>query len=292
MKLFSVFREGKIKPAWQFQTTGNLWRILFSDSGRIVGEDRDQGTKTVTFFCLNETSGAVLWRGLKLDEQWWIGVETIYDGIVFLHGFVKPDLPQHQKIIALDIETGRPLWRNDSLRFLSIVDGKLFASEDLFEKRLYFELNPTTGEMEREYSEDNEPLHLNRRVDTLSQQEIAFPEALTEDAENSHDLEPLIRSHCDLVRVSGNVEFVHRGNLLFFNYHQRGKAANVEGAFLENRLKVIDTKRKRVIFSDLLNDKVLHPTPDSFLLKGGDLFYIKNKNTLVAIRVEDLERKV
>src|SRR3989304_2231091 len=113
MKLFSLFKAGKIRPAWQYKTDGQLWRILFSESARIVGEDRNEEKKEVTFFCLDEMSGEVLWNRVRLKEHWWIGIETLYDGIVYLHEYVKPDLPQHHKIIALDLESGERPWRDD-----------------------------------------------------------------------------------------------------------------------------------------------------------------------------------
>jgi hypothetical protein len=287
-----IFRRAdrKVKPAWQFKTTGDLWRILFSDSGRVVGEDRDPAAKTVTFFCLDETTGEVIWSGIKLEERWWIGMEAIFNGIVYLHEYVKPNLPQHQKIIALDLPTGKLLWRNDELRFLSISEGRLYASKDFFERRLYFELNLATGEVGREFT-DEEGAHLKRGEEDVILWDIVFPSVFEVGAGNYDKLAQVIRSHCDLRKVAGTIEFIQRENLLFFNYHERTTPATAEARLLKNCLKVVNTDRNRLIFSDVLNEKALAPTPDSFFLKGEQLFFIRNKNTLVAIRLEELYQK-
>lgn len=292
MKWFSLFRDGKLKPAWQFKTTGIIWRILFSESGKIVGEDRDQAKKTVSFFCLKELTGEVLWSGLTLDERWWIGIETIYEGIVYLHEYVQPDLPQHFKIIALDLETGKLLWRNDELQPLFPAKGKIYATKDLFEKRIYYELNCATGEIEREFSEDGGEMSLRRPEEEISHRDFVFPEVFAEEVANYDQLAQLIRSHCDFRRVVGKIEYVQHGDLLFFNYHEKSGVRASQEPLLKNCLKVVGAEGKGVIFSDLLNENTLAPTPDSFFLKGEQLFYIKDKNTLTAIRLEDLRRKV
>ncbi len=291
MKFLSLFRDGKVRPAWEFKTTGNLWRVLFSGSGCIVGEDRDQASKTVTFFCLNESTGEVLWSGVKLDERWWIGIETVYSGIVYLHEYVKPDLPQHFKIIALDLETGKLLWRNDELQLLFIADGKVYAARDLFEKRIYFKLNYSTGTVEREFSGEEEEIFLHRREEDGRYRDLFFPEVFDEGVENYLALAPIISSYCDFGKLTGNVEFIQEGSLMFFNYHERVSSSSVEEPLLNNYLKVVSTDRKRLIFSEVLNEEVLAPTPDSFFLKGEQMFFVKDKNTLVAVRREELQRR-
>jgi outer membrane protein assembly factor BamB len=278
-------------PAWQFQTAGQVWRILFSDSGRIVGEDRDDEKKEVTFFCLDEVSGEMLWRGVKFDERWWIGIETIYAGIVYLHEYVKPDLPQHQKIIALDIQTGKLLWRNDELQPLFVTGGKFYAAKSSFERRVFYELNPATGEVERELSEGNEnPLFLREREGVLHQ-DFTFPEVLGRGPSGESELELTMRSYCEPDKVVGNIEYVHRDDLLFFNYHERSSPLSVDPPILKNTFIVVSMKRSRALYSEVLNEKVHAPTPDSFFLKDSQLFYVKNKSLLVAIRLDEFRRR-
>src|SRR5450759_102613 len=110
MNISSLFQKKQLKPAWSYTTEGVLWRLLFSETNFIVGEDRDTEKKEVSFFCLNASNGDVLWKDISFAEPWWIGIEGIVHGKVFLHGFKKPDMPEHGRIIAVDLGTGRELW--------------------------------------------------------------------------------------------------------------------------------------------------------------------------------------
>jgi hypothetical protein len=287
MKLLSLFKDRKIKPAWQYETDGQLWRMFFSDTGRIVGEDRDEEKKEVTFFSLDEVSGKVLWNRASLSEHWWIGIETLYDGIVYLHEYVKPDLPQHKKIIALDIESGTILWRNDELLPLFVAHDKFYAAKETFEKRIYYELSTRTGEIEREFSESNENLDPSWREKGISNQDIVFPEVMKSSGADSNRLWETVGAHCDVKKVVGNIEYIQREDVLFFNYYERVSNLSADPPILTNVLKVVDTKRNRVVYSEPLNERVLAPAPDSFFLKGMQLFYVKNKNLLMAIRLNE-----
>jgi outer membrane protein assembly factor BamB len=290
MKPFSLFKDRKIKPAWQYETDGQLWRMLFSDSGRIVGEDRDEGKKEVTFFCLDEASGKVLWNHVGLSEHWWIGIETLYDGIVFLHEYVKPDLPQHKRIIALDIESGTIIWRNDELLPLFVAHDKFYAAKETFEKRVYYELNARTGEIEREFSQGDENPDPSWREEGISSQDVEFPEVIDNEVEEENRLWETIRSHCDVKKVVGNIEYIQREGVLFFNYHERVSNLSADPPLLKNIFKVVDIERNRVVYSEPLNERVLAPAPDSFFLKGRQLFYVKNKNRLVAIPLTEFSQ--
>jgi outer membrane protein assembly factor BamB len=287
MKLFSLFKDRGIKPAWQYETDGQLWRMLFSDSGRIVGEDRDEEKKEVTFFCLDEVRGKVLWNHVGLSERWWIGIETLYDGIVYLHEYVKPDLPQHKRIIALDLESGTILWRNDELLPLFVAHDKFYAAKETFERRVYYELNMRTGEIEREFSQSEENLDPSWREKGIGNQDVEFPEVIDNGVESANRLWETIGSHCDVKKVVGNIEYIQREDLLFFNYHERVTSLSADPPILRNIFKVVNTKRNRLMYSEPLNEGVLAPASDSFFLKGSQLFYVKNKNLLSAIQLNE-----
>jgi len=289
MKFFGIFRQKKIRPAWEFKAKGFLWRIVFSGDGRIVGEDRDQTAKSVSFFCLDEITGRVLWSGLEFSEKWWIGIEAIDGGIVFFHEYVKPDLPQHFKILAVDVETGKLLWRNDELQPFHIAKGKVFAVKDLFEKRIYYQLNTATGEVEKEFSEQDENIGLISKGRERGDGATIFPEILSGDVEGYDRLADVIRPHCDRSRVEGNVEFILHGDLLIFNYHETAKSRIGDERLLKNHLKVVRLNRKHLLYSDLITENAHAPVPDSFFLKGGQLFFVKERNRLVAIRLEALQ---
>src|SRR5215510_2177296 len=111
-------RKGRLTPAWKFDSGGTIWRIHPTDSENIIGEVRDLERKKTTFFCIDRYSGEVRWEKRSFVDDWWVGVETVRNGKVFLHGYVVPDLPGHKSIIAVDITTGNKVWENEDLTFV------------------------------------------------------------------------------------------------------------------------------------------------------------------------------
>src|SRR5713101_5946050 len=112
MRWFTRGKTNEIRVAWQYTTGGKLWRLYPSASGRIVVEDRDVERKKVSFTCLDQMTGRVLWTDLQFAEKWWITIDSIYHDVLFLHEYATPDMPEHKKIHAVDVESGRLSWSN------------------------------------------------------------------------------------------------------------------------------------------------------------------------------------
>jgi len=61
---FSRYRE-KLKPQWTFSPEGLIWR-LFPVENFIIGECRTIETKTTSFFCIESSTGKVIWENIDL----------------------------------------------------------------------------------------------------------------------------------------------------------------------------------------------------------------------------------
>ena len=100
----------KIKKKYSFTNKRQIFKVLPTDSGKIVIEERDIEKKQAYFNCLRIDSGKKIFKSLQLDEKFWIGIDTIHKDIIYFHKFVKPDLPQHNGIIAFDINSEKTIW--------------------------------------------------------------------------------------------------------------------------------------------------------------------------------------
>src|SRR5436309_6488000 len=145
MRWFSRTRRGSIEPVWTFSTNATLWRLLPSRNGYFVGEDRDTSEKKVSFFCLDQQGGRICWSGVRFDEPWWIGLEAIHQGRVFVHEYAAPDMPDHKKIFALDLATGTLLWSTEELKFVAAHEERIYAAREHHEERQFFELDAESG---------------------------------------------------------------------------------------------------------------------------------------------------
>ncbi len=281
MNLFSLFSSNKLKPAWQFSAANILWRVMFSENGLIVGEDRNTETKSVEFFCLNAVTGKPLWQNKTFDEQWWIGLDAITNERLYLHGFGKPSMPEHKNIIAAELQTGNVLWRNSECTFLAIQSPFVFGYKDLFERRVYYKMNDNTGEILEELAllpDGVEPNIQYEKTDFL------FPQVLSQENE---ELWGLVRRGAMRVTHRNDTTFksaeyvVTKKQMIINVYAQHSNPQNG----LKNSLYIIDTSTKKKVYSDVLNESTPYAVPDSFFVDEQVVYYIKERKTLVALNL-------
>jgi len=291
VKILEIVKRRTAEQAWVYRAKGVVWRVVPTSSGVLVGEDRKLDTKRTTFFCLNKTTGEVLWDGISFDEHWWIGIEAAHKDLVFLHGFSKPDMPDHLKIIALDVLTGRILWSSDDLRFILAVDDSIFASRDTISGRMIHELDLRTGAALRSWENDSEALRLAKfRLRSMTDHEYEFPAPLKEHPVTDEPASSLIYNYCKREDVVGPIEALEREDFLFFSYHERLSPINSVEGHLRNQLNVVDMKDVNLVFSETLNRNVPAVVPDSFFVDSERLYFVKDRSSLTALNISKLKR--
>ena len=273
MNPFSLFKSSHIKPSWTFSAQSTLWRLHFGGE-KIIGEDRNVDTRSVQFFCLNEQDGKIIWNENSFGEQWWIGIEAILGNRLYLHGFKKPDMPEHKKIICADIETGNELWRNNDVAFWSADENFVFAFKELFERRVYYKLNAFTGEIIEEFQ--NEPSE--HHSEDLSA--FAFPQPLSQHSDNYQLILKTAEQMFTHFQNINNCEYVIHDSFLIINIYTVEKEQS-----LKNRLFVFNTQNKKQLFTEILNHQTPYQVPDSFFLRNSKLYFIMERKTLVAIQL-------
>ncbi|MGA3246387.1 MAG: DUF4905 domain-containing protein [Bacteroidota bacterium] len=286
MNFFSFFRSERLTPEWSFVADGIVWRLLFTGRGRIVGECRNQEKKTTSFFCLSEESGKPVWQGLRLDEDWWVGMEAVHGDTLLLHGFASPDMPEHRGIRSYDLETGSLRWRKDEVTYWFGMGDRIFAYRDFFERRVGYEIDPRTGELKTAYEQSLQELHDLRRqaAETEPGPDMTLPEILSEGS-----VEPAILIFVSRLTkgkgVVGNVEFIRESDILAFNYHVRARESTAQTAFFENHLFIYRYPHGNRLFSDVTARDLKAQVPDSFFIRRRRLFFIKDQKTLTALRL-------
>lgn len=281
------FPKKRVQPAWAYRADGVVWRVVPTGAGVFVGEDRNLQEKQVSFFCVNQMTGEVLWKGISFDERWWIGIEAVHSDRVFLHGFSKPDMPDHKRILALELFTGRTAWSNDDMRFILAAEDTVFASKDTFNGRMFFELNLRTGSILRSLENDPEVLNAAKsRMQIMTNDEVDFPFPLGESLLMNELKISLVYKHCQRDDVVGSIEVVDRDSFLFFTYHEKGDLEDR----LRNTLKIIDQNDGDLVFAETLNESLQSPVPDSFFLQGNMIYFVKERSSLTAVNIDDLKR--
>lgn len=267
-----------VKPAWSFSVAHTLWRILFSRNNLIVGEERDTDKKVVSFFCVNAADGKVLWKDKTFNEKWWLGVEGVTNEHLYLHGFKKPDMPEHQGIIAVDLLTGKEVWRNAQYSFLSARYPFVFAFKDLFERRVYCKIHQQNGKIVEELSSPPEESEQNVEMERF---DFQFPTTAYSNLNIVYQqLEEFTPNNIEDIK---SVEYAECEKYFIANVHAAASA--ITSASMKNSLYIIDTSTKKKVYSDVLNESTPYPAPGSFFLDGRTVYYIKERKTLVALKL-------
>lgn len=286
MKILSLFARPSLKSSWTFTPGDAIWRLYPVRSGELVGESRNQDSKRVSFFALNAATGVPLWQNLTFDEPWWIGIEDVTEGVLLLHKFASPDMPQHKGIIAVDLRTGQKLWSNDEPTYWFAHKSSVYVHKMTFEKLLASELDAKSGRTIKDFDQDLEPSLFRIREEALeaNQDGLQFPEIAELDRVDPR-IAGIVKQVLPSVGAHGPIEFAQREAYLLMNFHVPSKEATGEKTLLDNHLTIVDTATGRTMYRDIVVRNSPAVVPDSFFIRNGTVYYIKDHITLTAIRL-------
>lgn len=282
MSIFSLFQQRSLSPAWTFSPRGKIWKVLFADGRTLVGEARDVEAKQASFFCVETETGAAVWENLSFPEPWWVGVDAIHRGVLFFHEFAKPDLPEHKRIRAVDLHTGKILWTNDDASFFFAYANFVYAEKKMFEKRVAVKMELLTGLEVEEIGDPDELMTLRRLAgeELHDDSSVMYPELLEEAAERARA--DLIRPHLRAAQWR-SLESVEMPGYLIASYHFPFERDATGRSLYSNNLIILEKKNGRKIFADVLNAETRAVVPDSFFVRNQTVFYVKEYSTLVAV---------
>lgn len=273
----------KIKKLYSYSNKKQIWRLLPTQSGKLIIEERNPDSKEVFFTCLDIKTGKKVFNDFQLEEKFWIGIEEIYKDIIFFHKFRKPDMPGHLGIIAFDIKTKSIVWKTDEYIFLFILNDELYCYKEKFDGRNFYKLNYLTGELlsdigedvskinllkEKKLSENNPGYHFTKQFNPVSENEEAVRNYLTD-----------IRSEN---LVSGKIDYINHSGILFYSFHEILQS----GGEMKNIFRAVDIESGNVIFEEELNSGIKVFVPDSFFIIDDLLFLLKEKNEFITCSID------
>ena len=274
----------KIKRKYTHDNKRPIWRILPTETGKLIVEEREKDDKQVYFNCLNIESGKKIFKNFQLEEKFWIGIEAVYNDVIYFHKFVKPDMPQHIGIIAMNLNEQKILWENFKSSFLFIWKEKVYCFQQMFEGRKYFSLDYESGELIEDFGEDAEKINEEKKELDGSNpfSDYLFPISYNSNIDAPANLKEIFQKLRNDHTFSGNIEFVQKNNLLLFNFN----IVNSEGN-LSNKFKALDLSSGKYIFEETLIKETKTFVPDSFFVKDDLLFLLFGKNRLSVYSIMD-----
>lgn len=277
------FRLGSIMNIKKHFSVGSkkqIWRIIIDENERLILETRDVASKEVFFQCYNLPDGKKIFTDFQFEEKSWIGIEAVYNNIIFLHKYEKPDMPVHRGVIAFDIPTKKILWENQSLAFLFTLDGKIYCFSQGFEGRTFYALDAVSGEIIENLGE-NYLLANELRAKSEYEKDwnnYSYPEKLT-NAETG--IQNTVSKILSGKKIIEDAEFLVAGDLCMINFH-----TSPGGNLYDNNFMAFQIETGKIIHSELLNSKSTSFYTDSFFIYKNFLFLLKEKNEVKIFKLE------
>jgi len=261
----------KLRKKYVHDNKRQIFRLLPTNTGKLIIEERETEKKLAYFNCLKIDSGKKIFKDFQLDEKFWVGIETVYKDLIFFHRFTKPDMPQHNGIIAFDINDQKIIWQDDYRTFLFIKDEKVYSFQQMFEDRKFFTLDYKTGEVIEELGIDAESLNLLRE-DVINSEDFSgylFPRQFSASTIITEPANEFFKNLRETHLIKGSIEYVLKDHLLMFNFHEINP-----GKSLKNIFKAVDLSKGKFILEVTLNSQTNAFAPDSFFIKDNLLFLL------------------
>jgi len=272
----------KLKKNYRFDNKRPIWRIIPTDNGKLVIEEREPEKKQAYFHCLTLDSGKKILYNFQLDDKFWVGIEAVQGDTIIFHKFAKPDMPKHRGIFAFDIMKKEIIWQNPELIFLFVIKEKLYAFKEKFEGRYYYSINLLKGEIIEEIGENYDLINSLRNEALMEEDNkgYLFPDVFEADSVADNRANEVIKSLKNDFVISGKVEYLLKNKLLMMSFHE----VNSKGT-LNNLFKAVDLSTGKYILEEVINKETGLFLTDSFFVKNDLLFLLFGKTRLEVYKI-------
>ena len=274
----------KIKKKYSFKSKRQIWRIIPTETNKLIIEEREPDKKQVYFNCFQTDTGKKIFKDLQLDEKFWVGIEKVYNDVIFFHKYLKPDMPGHKGIIALEIENEKIKWENKDLTFLFPLDDMIYTCAETFEGRNHFALDYKTGEVLEAFGNDPSKISAlrERSIENENSKNYLFPNIYYNDINDLEELKSFFEGLKNKCLISGRIELIRLDSMLIFSYHGINSKGSMDIFF-----DAVDLSTGNYILEEKLMKETGLFLSDSFFIKGNLLFVLFGKSKLNVYELRD-----
>ncbi len=251
----------KLKKLYKYDKGRQIFRLIPTETNKLVIEERDRLKKEAFFSCLEIKSGKKIFQDFQFEEKFWIGIEKIYKDVIFFHKFERPDLPNHKGIIAFDIKSQTTLWENQN-KFLFASDDKIvFMSNESGITKLFM-VDYLNGE-----SFTNPEEFFNLAPQNENYNSYIYSRKISQKELESF-LHPDFNKKISDYLIKDYVNFAVKNDLSFYSFHY----INEEGT-MDNIFFAVDNNGT-IVLEETLNKGLEKLEPESFFIKDDLLFLL------------------
>lgn len=240
----------------------------------------------MSFFCLDQENGNVIWEKKNFGEEWWMGIEGVKDDVLLLHGYATPDLPAHRGIVAVHAPTGETLWVARDLTFLSFGDSVVLASRQEVGGPRRVRLNLADGSIAAEMEADRrEEAGLGREAVPVVGEPV-FPSRHVDPEDLPPDVMKVVRRHSGRRMAGTPVDVIEDRDLVVFDFRDSGGSV-AEGGKGATVLIVAGRAEGTLLYRDVIDREVSQLIPEAFFLQGHMLYYVRDRRLLIAVGLRE-----
>jgi len=237
-----------LKPILTEKFAGIIWKIETDEARKqIAVESRDAGSRLVTFSVFDYQTGQVLLKELRTESDWWWSLDRLHDNMLFLHGYLTDNSPEHKGISAIDVHTGTVKWQNFQLALENISAEGLIVYNPMLQPRKLQLASPQTGEIKNSI-DIFEPLP----------RDLVFPDIISDKALLPNFLPE---------NTAGPVSYLKYQDKEIWSFH------TVNQQHYSQHLLI--SQNNTIILQDILAAGIQKLNPEAFFLQKNCLFYIR-----------------
>ena len=281
-------REEQLAVCWRFHAGHGalIWQLMFTETGDLVGQKRFAANRRTLFFCIDIATGQVLRDDYLLMDHlhpvpagdgWLVGLETTLNNLVYCYAY-QSQSPEHKGIWALDLRCDRVVWSRSDIVFAANLNHEFLVYQRSafggFPERHFLLIDPFTGKEIRQLGIETPAINVMRQqlLQEEERQQVTLPEFVTQ--EMSRERLALQRAgisektHCECI-VQGplTVAALHEQDELNGLWHSRLNVLSMDCLLYEESMEV----------------NVEKPSLNNFLIRGTNLYYLKDKEELVCV---------
>src|SRR5690606_20156875 len=128
---------------------GMIWNMMLDEEGKfLILEIRQNEKHRVNFTAIALDTGAVMWDGLEFEENWWVGMTAVSNGILLLHTYADNSDPEPKGLIAFDIINQEVCWVQDEFTYLKVAGNYVIGFDAGTKDKSYASISLTEGRRE------------------------------------------------------------------------------------------------------------------------------------------------
>lgn len=245
-----VTNKDTLKLAYSAKCEGIIWKIILDETQEIIVWECRTNDKKVSFYAYDFKNQNQLLNNFTFDDGWEVGINTVFNGILYFNGYESEFSPVQKGLVAFDLQQQKILWQNFSISAQTFTADGIVVFDTKILPRKYRLIS---------YQDGN----------TIKDIEIT----------NLANIKPLENSIIlpkmdEAEQLLNTTYFLVHNNLNISSFYQ------AQGPAFNQYIKV--EKNGVILITEIMNEQIQKMSFDTFFVWHNHLFYIRNKSEIVS----------